>query len=90
MFDKEITESRANEVALRFGFLSIPLYNLLRRITMQLNASEIQDLIKLVQYTVENESTHYDEFVESGGKPNDHIYWTARRLLTTLQSNTLS
>lgn len=56
---------------------------------MQLNPSNIQDLIKLVQYTVSNESNHYEEFVESGGKPNDHIYWTARRLLTTLQTENL-
>ena len=38
MFYKEITESRANEVARRFGFLSTLLHNQLRRITMTKDA----------------------------------------------------
>ena len=52
---------------------------------MQLDPSEIQDLINLVEYTIANESNSYEEFVESGGEPEKHIYWSARRLLTTLQ-----
>lgn len=52
MFDKEITESRANEVALRFGFLSIPLYNLLRRITMYL--VRIEDKCQVRNYYADN------------------------------------
>jgi hypothetical protein len=54
---------------------------------MQLNASDIQDLIKLVDYTIQNESTNYEEFVDSGGQPKDHIYWTARRLQDAIQTN---
>jgi len=51
---------------------------------MQLNPSEVQDLIRLTQYTIENESNNYEEFVESGGKPDKHIYWVARRLQQAL------
>lgn len=51
---------------------------------MQLTASEIQDLISLTRYTIENESNNYEEFVESGGNPDKHIYWVARRLQEAL------
>jgi hypothetical protein len=52
---------------------------------MQLEPSEIQDLINLVEYTIANESNSYEEYVSEGGNPEDHIYWSARRLLTSLQ-----
>ena len=52
---------------------------------MQLEPSEIQDLINLVEYTIANESNSYEEYVSEGGNPEDHIYWSARRLLTALQ-----
>lgn len=54
---------------------------------MQLSASDIQDLIKLVDYTMQNESINYEEFVDSGGNPKDHIYWTVRRLQEAIQTN---
>lgn len=52
---------------------------------MQIEPSEIQDLINLVEYTIANESISYEEYVSEGGNPDDHIYWSARRLLTSLQ-----
>jgi hypothetical protein len=52
---------------------------------MQLDPSEIQDLLNLVLYTISGEANSYEEFVDSGGEPSKHIYWSARRLLTTLQ-----
>ena len=52
---------------------------------MQIEPSEIQDLINLVEYTIANESISYEEYVSEGSNPDDHIYWSARRLLTSLQ-----
>jgi hypothetical protein len=52
---------------------------------MKIEPSEVQDLVRLVEYTIANESNSYEEFVESGGEPENHIYWSARRLLTSLQ-----
>ena len=52
---------------------------------MQIEPSEVQDLVRLVEYTIANESISYEEYVSEGGNPDDHIYWSARRLLTSLQ-----
>jgi uncharacterized protein YecA (UPF0149 family) len=38
------------------------------------------DLQRVVEYTLCNESVDYEEWVESGGKPEQHIYVSAKRL----------
>jgi hypothetical protein len=39
-----------------------------------LNAEELEALERVVQYTLMNEEISYEEWLEEGGNPNDHIY----------------
>jgi hypothetical protein len=39
-----------------------------------------QDITNVVEYTLYNERTNYEEWVESGGEPDQHIYTAAKRL----------
>lgn len=38
---------------------------------------ELNAVERLVQYTLMNEETSYEEWLEEGGNPNDHIYMAA-------------
>lgn len=40
----------------------------------QLTEQELEALRRLVDYTLANEADHYEEYVDNGGNPTDHIY----------------
>ena len=40
----------------------------------QLTEQELEALRRIVEYTLANEAEHYDEYVDNGGNPTDHIY----------------
>lgn len=49
-----------------------------------MNAEELNALERVVQYTLMNEEISYEEWLEEGGNPNDHIYMCAVILNTYL------
>lgn len=43
----------------------------------ELTAHELDALKQLVDYTLANEADHYQEYIDNGGNPTDHIYSSA-------------
>jgi hypothetical protein len=43
----------------------------------QLAQHELDALKRVVDYTLANEADHYQEYVDNGGNPTDHVYSSA-------------
>ena len=43
----------------------------------QLSQHELDALKHVVDYTLANEADHYQEYVDNGGNPTDHVYSSA-------------
>jgi len=49
-----------------------------------MNKALTTDLIVLIEYILENEGSHFFEYVENGGLPENHIFSVANRILAAI------
>jgi len=45
-----------------------------------MSREEFMALCSLVEYLLDNEKTSFDEWIDGGGKPDDHVYCKAMKL----------
>lgn len=45
-----------------------------------MSREEFMALCNVVEYLLDNEKTSFDEWIDGGGKPDDHVYCKAMKL----------